>query len=1119
MKTLIHQRAFASLFNILILFILLIAPTVLFAQTSSKLFTLLSPEHTYVDFENTLEENDTANILLYENFYSGGGVGIGDFNRDGLADLYFTGNQTGDKLYINQGNFQFKDITLAAGILDNGSWSSGVSIVDLNQDGWDDIYICKEMYDNAPNLRTNQLYINNGDLTFTEKAKEYGLADSGRSRQALFFDYDKDGDPDLFLMNAPPVPGKLSNLSWDLLNDPGFSPRLYQNHHQHFTDVTQSAGVLKTGVPNSASVGDFNNDGWLDVYVANDFRAPDFLYINNGNGTFTDKLSTATRHISNFSMGMDVDDINHDGWPDIFVLDMAAEDNFRMKANMSGMNPQAFWQVVKEGGHFQYMFNTFQLNQGNLQFSDIAQLSGTSNTDWSWSVLLADLDNDGWKDLHVTNGILREIRNTDAFLSLSNLVKTAMLDSLKKYPGIVSESVFDMVRAEQILQLFPSEKLHNYAYQNHGDLTFSKKAKEWGLDQKTFSNGSAYADLDNDGDLDLIINNLNEKAHIFRNNANTLYNNHYLRILLTDKKNRSLIGSKIQIEHNGTLQFGQINRVRGMFSSSEFIVHFGLGTNPHINEIEVTWPDGKKTYQHNISGNQLITIERNTAKKPHKSKNTDSGPLFEELTKVINIPYQHHENDFDDFEKQVLLPHKMSQFGPSIAVADVNGDQRQDILVGGAAGSELALFLQQENGTFEAGPLQACWQEDKDFEDLGLLLFDADQDGDQDLYAVSGGNAHAPGHPLYQDRLYFNDGQGLFHKKEGSLPAFFVSGSVVKAADYDLDGDLDLFVGGRHRPHHYPEPESGFILRNEGGTFTDVTKEIAPGLQSLGMVTAALWTDFDNDQDLDLLITGEWMPLLFLENDKGKFKDISETTNLQHTNGWWYSLAQADMDGDGDLDYFAGNLGENYKYKASVQEPFEVYYRDFDQNGSKDIVLSYYNFGNQFPVRGKSCSSQQIPSIRKKFKSYELFASADLEAIYGASNLDAALHYQVYTFANSYLENKGNGKFQRKPLPSPAQLSSINSFLIEDFNHDGHLDVLLAGNLFVSEVETPRNDASVGLLLLGDGKGQWKSISPYTSGFYAPADVKDMQIVNTTKGKRIFCTVNNGEMLIFGLNK
>ncbi len=707
----------------------------LLAQDNQPLFSLLGSESTGITFENTLIDTKEHNILIYSNFYGGSGVGIGDFNNDGLQDIFFAGNLVADQLYLNLGNLKFEEVTKESGINEQDGWSSGVIIADVNNDGWLDIYVCRELYDNQPDLRKNRLYINNGPSKksnlpiFTESAEIYGLADDRRTRHATFLDYNKDGYLDLFLLNQPPNPGNFSEL-YDIKPGPEYAPRLYRNNgNQTFTDVTHEAGVEKAGYSNSVTASDLNGDGWTDLYVANDFEYPDFLYLNNGDGTFSNQLESSMRHISYFSMGVDASDINNDGLLDLMVLDMVAEDNYRIKSNMSGMNPDSFWKVVDDGGHYQYMFNTLQLNQGTVQsqpvFSDIAQLAKVSSTDWSWSNLIADFDNDGLKDIHVTNGMLRDIRNTDADRKFSNYIDEVSYTWMDNNPNAGDVSIWDILDLNQALKIVPSQKLPNYAFKNNGDLSFSKVTTEWGMDQASFSHGSAYADLDNDGDLDLIVNNVNEKAFVYRNNSETNADHNYFRVKLTDAhQKRPLFGSKVKITSNGASQWYEFTNVRGMYSTSENIAHFGLGEDKTVSEVMVTWPDGKTTVLQDLEANQQINVDYSNAGMPTQGLKTEA--TF--LKKVSSFQLDHLENTFDDFEKQVLLPHKMSQFGPALAVADVNGDGIDDFYYGGAKDSPGKLVLQDRQGKLTTEEPKT-FIEDAKFEDLDAAFLDVDRDG------------------------------------------------------------------------------------------------------------------------------------------------------------------------------------------------------------------------------------------------------------------------------------------------------------------------------------------------------------------------------------------------------
>ena len=1081
-------------------------------KDAPKIFNQLPKETSGITFSNNLHEDTTVNYFTYPYIYMGGGVAIGDVNNDGLSDIYFTANMEENKLYLNQGDLKFEDITTPAGVAGGSQWMTGATMTDVNADGWLDIYVSVS---GKFASKKNLLFLNNGlnedgIPTFTEEAEKAGIADTGNSTQGTFFDYDKDGDLDLYVANYPPTGFKTPNYSYQFyINQklPEKSDNLYRNRGDGtFENVTEESGILNFGLSLSATVGDFNNDGWEDVYVSNDFATPDHFYFNNGDGTFSDKIKETTQHIAFFGMGTDVGDFNNDGLLDIVQMDMTPADNRRNKANMASMNITGFWEVVSMGMHFQYMQNVLQLNNGIgpdglPHFSDIARFAGMSSTDWSWATFFADFDNDGWKDIFITNGTRRDINNKDYF----NKIDKATYQEKQKF------NYLDLTKN------MPAEKVDNYMYKNNGDLSFENVIEDWGLSFEGYSNGAAYADLDNDGDLEIIINNIDDPAYIFENKSADKKIGNYLRVKLNGaEKNPLALGTKILIEHGNEKYFQHHTLSRGFQSSVDPVIHFGLGDLAVVEKITVTWPDGKKEILDNVPTNQLLEIDYTNGLEDLGSENTlAAGKFFTDKTEELGIDYFHLENPYNDYIKEILLPHGYSMMGPGLAVGDVNGDGMDDFFIGGAAGKKGALFLQNKNGQFnllENNP----WEADKDKEDMDALFFDADGDQDLDLYVVSGGNENKKNHPSYQDRLYINMGNGDFEKSSNALPEILSSGSKVKSADYDGDGDLDLFVGGRIVPQEYPLPAKSFILKNESNNgeikFTDVTENVAPDLLAAGLVTDAVWVDYDQDEKLDLIVVGEWMPLTFLKNNGNKFINKTENYGLEKTNGWWYSILADDFDGDGDMDLVAGNLGLNYKYQASPEKSFDVYASDFDKNGTLDIVLGYYNEGVQYPVRGRQCSSEQMPAIKYKFKDYNSFASASLADVYSEGDLKNALHYQAWNFASSYIENMGGETFAINNLPNAVQITSINGMVAEDFNRDGNLDLLLAGNLYSSEVETTRNDAGYGFYLEGDGQGNFTPVPNHESGLFLNYDTKDLERINTPNGP-VYLFANNNNAL------
>ena len=1057
-----------------------------------KMFEKLVAAQTGISFNNTISPDQELVFYDFQYQFNGGGVGIADFDNDGLSDVFFAGNEVSNKLYLNLGELKFEDITDKANVGQLGSWVSGVTIVDINSDGFQDIYLSRGGF-NPAEQRKNSLLINNGDLTFTEAAEQYGIADTGFTTQSAFFDYDLDGDLDLFVMNHSNTWSTADDLNIDKYKKRQVTEdRLYNNENGKFTDVTPNAGFdpeIAGGYGLGISVGDFNNDNYPDLYISNDYDSPDRMYINQQDGTFKNETKERTTHIALYSMGNDVADLNNDGFIDVIALDMSAEDHVRIKTQMGAMAPEKFYELVRFGFPLQYMYNTLQLNNGNGTFSDIAQLAGISSTDWSWAPLMADFDNDGEKDIFISNGYRLDDRDNDYNNSANKLYG--------KRHNLTKEerrSVFDGT---------PSTPLSNYMYKNNGDLTFSKKTFEWNLGEKSFSMGAAFADLDNDGDLELITNNLESEAFVYKNNAIEKLGNNFLRVNLEGNKT-PLEQSKVVITVNGKSQTQFFNPTRGYISSVETVIHFGLGQATNIDRVEVFWTNGKYSVVENVKPNQTISININSKSTAPKVK--EEKKLFT-LQEKQAIEFLHAENDHDDFEKEILLPHRNSQHGPELAVADVNNDGLQDVFFCNAYKQPSVLYLQTSPGVFKKKNVTA-FTTDKNKEDVGAHFFDYNNDGFMDLYVASGGNEFEDQTNSYKHRLYKNDGKGNFTNDYRSLPDFAVSGKEVTSADFDGDGDLDLFVGGRLTPAKYPFAPRSYLLINNNGVFEDKTKELAPDLMNPGLVTDAKWFDYDGDKDLDLMVVGEWMPLLLLKNENGKLSKVESAANLYENTGWWYSIETADFDGDGDEDIVVGNLGLNYKYKASKDEPFQIWCHDFDNSGSLDIVLGYYDHGACFPVRGRTCSSQQMPFIKEKFPTFNDFASATIEDIYG-SQLSDALNYKATTFANSYIENLGKGKFKISKLPNELQFSCVQSMIIKDFNKDGNLDILGAGNLYTAEVETPRNDASIGFLALGNGKGQF-SFQPYKkSGVFLKGDVKDMADVK----------INDDEwFIIVGLN-
>ncbi len=1076
-------------------------------DTDDKLFTLLSPDETGVEFQNVIYEDEEYNILNFAYLYNGGGVSVGDFDNNGFMDIFFSGNMVENRLYLNNGNFKFTDITNTAGIGALGKWTYGSATVDINGDGLLDIYACASISDDSVQ-RTNMLFINkglneDGIPVFEDQAAEYGIDDSGHSSQASFFDYDGDGDLDLFILSNAKIAG-IPNTYRRKVND-GTSTNtdvLYRNNGDGtFTNISAEAGILNEGFGLGVAITDLNKDGAQDIYVGNDYLTNDLLYMNDGSGKFTEKIDDAIKHQSRFSMGNDAADINNDGHNDIITLDMLPETNLRKKTVIVGNGYIVYLNDMRYGYTHQHVRNMLQLNNGNMTFSEIGQLAGVHQTEWSWSPLFADFDNDGYKDLAVTNGFPKDITDNDFI-------------SFRQEAGAFTTT-------EQLMEQIPSVKIPNYVYRNTGGLTFEDKSKEWGFDQPSFSNGAAFVDLDNDGDLDYVTNNINMPAFIYRNNAaGGEGSNHYLRIKLKGtKENPSAFGSKVEITYdNGKTQFMEQSIYRGYVSSVEDIIHFGLGQNTSVDEVRITWPNGNMTFLNDVQVDQVLTADIQNSESGRASETTQSSVTFlSEVTEENELDYVHDERDFIDYNIQRNIPHKFSQFGPSVAVGDVNGDGLEDLYIGGSKGFAGSVYLQQADGTFEGEPSK--WDGNKLPEEMGTLLFDADNDGDNDLYLVSGSFEYAEGDDALQDRLLINDGQGNFTHAEDALPIVNASGSVVRAADYDADGDLDLFVGGRVVVGAYPKAARSYLLQNDGGTFSDVTNEIIPELTNAGLVTDGIWSDYNNDGNIDLVIVGEFMPITIFESDGNSFSR-KNIPSLDDNVGWWNSITSGDFDKDGDIDYVAGNVGENNFFCGEKDEPIRVTANDFDNNGALDAVLSCYFKADDgtmkpFPIHSWKELSAQSPIFRDRFNTYDQYGRTTINELFTPEELEGAIILEANYMSTSYIENNGDGSFIIKRLPTETQVAPVNGIVVSDVNEDGNPDVLMVGNDYGNEVNVGQYDAFIGLTLIGDGAGNFSVSGWKKSGFFVNGDAKALVRMDVNGKETIIVSQNLGPLKSF----
>ncbi len=1077
-------------------------------SNQKQLFQRLNNNEIGVDFQNKLLESNAINGLNYDYLFIGGAVGMGDINNDGLVDVYLVSINGPNKLFLNKGNLKFEDITAKAGVAAAEGLKTGVTMVDVNNDGYLDIYQCRSGLN--PSEWNDLLFINQKDNTFKEMAVASGIKDQAPSNTANFFDYDNDGDLDMFLVNHPVNFATVNNVRMSqnpdgtlkrvLLPDAAYeSDKMYKNvGNGMFQEVTVQAGVVNRAFGLSTTVSDFNGDGYMDLYLCNDYTEPDVLYINNKNGTFTNHINDYMKHTTQNSMGSDIADINNDGMVDFMAVDMLPEDNLRQKVLMTSMRKDRYNMFLQYGYGKQLMRNVLQINNGK-GFNDIACLAGTYSTDWSWSPLINDYDNDGWKDISLTNGFFHDVNNQD-YMNFT-------LDSLKKmYHGEISK-----IDIKALDKLVPRAKLRNYMYKNNGDLSFEDVSDAWGFTEKTFSNGSAYADLDNDGDLDLVINNIEQDASFYENKARQEQpQNNYLQIILEgNNKNTKAVGSKVRLLYEGKQQYEELTPTRGFLSSSQHLIHFGLGTAQKIDEVQVTWFDGKITALKNVTVNQRLQLKYSDAKSG-KFALPNATPIFA-AAQNIGIDFVHHENTFDDFDREFLLPHKLSTEGPCLATGDVNGDGLTDFYIGGAANQAACLYLQNSNSTFSKSSA-ATWETDKSYEDTGALLFDADGDKDLDLYVVSGDNVNQAGFALYQDRFYTNDGKGNFSKNATALPALTSSKKAIAAIDYDGDGDKDLVLGGRTTPGRYPTAPASFILQNNGGKFTDITASVAPDFKNIGMITALAVADLDKDGKEEIVAVGEWMPLTIFKYDGSKFNNVTEKMELSATTGWWNSLTISDMDTDGDMDIVAGNLGLNARYQANATQPLQLFYKDFDNNGTAEPIMAWYKQGQCHPVPLRDDLMKQMPSFKKKYLHYRDYGNATMDNIFG-SDLKSAAHFTAKTLATTYFENTGTGKFTAKNLPNEAQVAPVYAIAITDFNNDNIKDMILVGNTDSEWVETGPIDSSNGVFLAGDGKGGFQAISNLKAGFWAGKDARSIANFRLANKKELFIVGNNNDVL------
>jgi hypothetical protein len=1076
-------------------------------KTNTSNFTKISSEESGLKFNNTIVHDlaTKSNLFDYDYFYNGAGVGIEDINNDGLKDVFFCGNQVPNKLYLNKGNLVFEDISDTANINTNKNWSNGVTFADVNNDGWMDIYVSQ----GGPKIkedRKNLLFINQQNSTFKEEAIGYGLADFGISTQSAFFDFDKDGDLDCVVMNENDFYGVNPSTFYAILKDKQLlkdnSSHLYENVNGKFKDITEKAGLLKPSFGLGLCVSDINNDNWLDIYVANDYYVPDALYVNNKNGTFTDQIKNYTNQVSFYGMGLDIADINNDNLKDIFVLDMASSDHIRSKTLMASMNVPKFDLLINTLGlQYQYMFNSLQLNVGNNTFQNVSQLTGLSKTDWSWAALIFDTDHDANDDIYVTNGYRRYASDNDSRIAINK--------AKQQYRGSVPLTV-----KENIYNNLPSEKLANMLFKNNDDLNFENVTSLSDLNEPSFSNGGVYSDLDNDGDLDIVVNNMDDEAFLFKNLATENGLGNFIKIITRGSNSEDF--AKVSITYDGKKRTKESKRVRGYLSAVDKTLHFGLGDITTIDTVKVLWPSGKYQELYNIEANSTIAFNEEDAEETKSNYSSNQKLWFTKTNNTLN--FTHKENEFNDFKKEVLLPYKQSTLGPYITKGDVNGDGKTDIYIGGAFGQAGQLFQQTDNGFTKLNI--PVFESDSNYEDMEALFIDIDNDNDNDLYVVSGGSEFNERSEFLKDRIYINDGSGNFSRLSSTdINDYAISGKTISNIDFDKDGDSDLIVGNRIKPQKYPIHEPSLIYENDNGVFKNVTASVAPGFEDFGIVNKVISTDFNNDGWEDFIAVGEWTHIGLFLNEKGTFTDISNQSNLNTEKGWWYTITETDINNDGNKDYLIGNIGQNIKFKVSNEKPLRIYADDFDLNGTHDVVLSSKYNGIFVPVRGKECSTQQMPFIAQKMPSFNQFANSNLEDIYG-DKIHTAYQREANQFKSIVLLNEGNGTFKKMELPNMAQTMPILDGDTYDFNNDGFEDIVVVGNIYNTEVETPRLDNAYALVLLSNKKDGYSIIGPEKTGLYINGNAKSVKIIEQSNSGKVFMIIatNNGNTETFEFN-